>query len=423
MQNKETIAGQSFLKSIVTIFTGGAIAQLIPILVEPVLTRIYSPEEFALYAQFVSFTSLFIIVATARYELAIMLPKSDRKSVNIVGLSLIMSVAVALLSFLVVLLFRVPIAHLFNNEALSLFLWLTPVSVLFAGLYQILNYWSLRNQRFRLISLSRIVQTVTNSAGNVVFGFMKWGSKGLILSFLFGQLTSFLTFLGKFVTSDKRAIKLINKKEMIEMAHQYSDFPKINSLHAFTDILQQSLVIFLLSYFFTSDDVGYYSRTFRLLIAPIALIGSSVGQVFYQRASSDYANGINIRGFVLKNLRMMGLIALPFFVLVFIFAPPVFKWFLGNGWEQAGYFARYISLWLTMTFLVSPLSSIPLIVNKQKQAFLFSLLGNSLIIISVWAGGFFFSSIKISLLFVSFAMFFYFSTLIYWYVKISGHKK
>jgi O-antigen/teichoic acid export membrane protein len=412
-----------FIKSVITIFTGGAIAQVIPFIVEPILTRIYSPEEFALFAQFVSFTTLFTIVATARYELAIMLPKTERKSINVFALSLIFSMVITIISFLTVLLFRFPIAHFLKNEKLSIFLWLTPIAVLFAGLYQALNYWSLRNKRFGLISISRIVQTTINSGGNILFGLLKWGSKGLIVAFIIGQFTSFFSFLGKFFRSDKRTVKLINKKEMKEMATHYSDFPKINSLHAFTDILQQSLVIFLLSYFFTSDDVGYYSRTFRLLIAPISLIGSSVGQVFFQRASSEYAQGKNIREFVVKNLKMMLWVAIPFLIIISIFAPHIFGWFLGKGWEQAGFYARYISLWLTMSIIISPISTIPLIVGKQKQAFLLSLLGNSLIILSVWTGGYFFKDIKISLMLISSSMFIYFSFVLYWFVKISERKQ
>ena len=410
----------SFLKSVITIFTGGAIAQVIPFLIEPILTRIYKPQEFALFAQFVSFTTLFTIIATARYELAIMLPKTERKSINILALSLIITLIITVISFIIVLFFRFPIAHFLKNEKLSIFLWLTPIAVLFAGLYQTFNYWSLRNKRFGLISISRIVQTTIYSGGNILLGLLKWGSRGLIIAFIVGQFASFLSFLIKFFRSDKRTTKLINKKEIREMATQYSDFPKINSLHAFTDILQQSIVIFLLSYFFTSDDVGYYSRTFRLLIAPISLIGSSVGQVFFQRSSSEYAQGRNIRKFVLKNIKMMLWIAIPFLIITFILSPQIFGCFLGKGWEQAGYFARYISVWLTMSIIISPISSIPLIVGKQKLAFLISLIGNSLIILSVWVGGYFFNDIKISLILISITMFLYFSFVLYWFVKISG---
>jgi hypothetical protein len=41
------------------------------------------------------------------------------------------------------------------------------------------------------------------------------------------------------------------------------------------------------------EKVGLHSRTLRLLFAPSAMIGSAVGQVFYQRASETYQNGGN----------------------------------------------------------------------------------------------------------------------------------
>ena len=65
-----------FVKSVLTLMTGTAIAQLIAYLVYPVLTRIYSPAdigELGVYTRLVAFIAAF---ATARYELT--LPLQNR---------------------------------------------------------------------------------------------------------------------------------------------------------------------------------------------------------------------------------------------------------------------------------------------------------------------------------------------------------
>ncbi|MCX7862581.1 MAG: oligosaccharide flippase family protein [Bacteroidales bacterium] len=417
------LLSSSFLKNSFTIFYGGFIAQLIPFIVEPFLTRIYSPSEFAVFAQFLSFTSLFAIIATARYELAIVLPKSNRKSINIVALSFIISVIVAVVLFLIVLFFRKNISLFFKNEFLQVCLWYSPFIVLLVGVYQIMNYWFLREKHFRLISIARIINSLTYSLFNLFLGFAKLKSLGLVWGYFIGQLSTVLLLISVFFKKNKRYTRLINKKEIKETAKLYIDFPTINSLHAFSDILQQSVVIFLLSYFFSSDDVGYYSRTYRLLIAPVSLIGASMGQVFFQRASVYVNDGIKLRNFVLKNLLLMISIAVPFFTILALFSPYVFEWFLGKGWSYAGEMARYMTPWLMFSFIVSPLSTLPLVLNKQKKAFIFSILGNSLIILCIFVGGKIFHDVFTSLAMVSISMSVYFVIVIAWFISISSSNK
>ena len=82
----KNIRASEFVKNVFTIFTGNVVAQAIPFLMEPVLARIYSPDDFAVVSVYLAVANLFSIVATGRYELAIMLPKEDKKSIK--GLNL-----------------------------------------------------------------------------------------------------------------------------------------------------------------------------------------------------------------------------------------------------------------------------------------------------------------------------------------------
>ncbi len=410
----------SFFRHFMTIFSGGVVAQLISFLVEPVLTRIYTPEEFALFAQFISITTIFSVIATARYELAIMLPSNHRGSINILALSVLISFFVGILVLLLLILFGDKLVFIYQTDKLLVYLWIAPFSVFIAGVTQALNYWMLRYEQFKTISFGRVVQSASNATGNVGLGILKWSTWGLIVSYLVGQLVSFFVFLRTFLKKDYKALKLVQKGEMKSMAKEYSDFPKINTWHAFTDIFQQSLVIMLLSYFFTAEDVGYYSRTYRLLIAPLTLIGSSMGQVFFHRASKYVHEHQNLRSFVVKNLLFISALAIPLFLLIIFFAPYLFEWFLGKGWDKAGVMAQYMAPWLMFTMIVSPMSTLPLVLHRQKTAFLFSLIGNSLIILSIFVGGNIGHGIYLSLGIVSISMSLYFIILLGWYLKISS---
>ncbi len=408
-----------FARNSLTIFSGNVIAQAIPFLAEPLLARLYQPKDFAVLAVYLSVANLFSIIATARYELAIMLPKEDRQAVNVLGLSVLISFMVSAVSFLIILLFNAKICKILHNEDVSSYLYLVPLSVLSVAWYQIFNYWNSRKKRFKNVMFSKTTQSVSTVAVNLGFAIRSLGLVlGQFLGFLFGSFVLVFVFWRK----DKDKLGMITRREMKEVALQYQDFPKINTIHAFFDVLKQSGEVFLLSFFYLKENVGLHSRTLRLLFAPSSMIGSAVGQVFYQKASETYMNGGDLRTLLLKVLKIMALIALPVFTLVAFFGDDLFAWFLGEPYRMAGYYGRFLAPWLFFNFITMPVSQIPLIVSKQKTAFLFSLFGHSLYLAAVFIGGLY-HNILLGFTLLSIFSSLYYIFIIWWFVKISNNKK
>lgn len=408
-----------FARNSLTIFSGNVIAQAIPFLAEPVLARLYQPADFAVLALYLSIANLFSIIATARYELAIMLPKEDRKAVNVLGLSVLISFVVSAVAFVVILLFNSKICTILNNEDISSYLYLVPLSVLSVAWYQIFNYWNSRKKRFKNVMFSKTTQSVTTVGVNLSLSIKSLGLVlGQFLGFLFGSFVLMFAFLKK----DKDKLSFINKKEMREVAIEYQDFPKINTIHAFFDVLKQSGEVFLLSYFYFKDKVGLHSRTLRLLFAPSSMIGSAVGQVFYQKGTETFHDGGDLRGLVIKVLKVMALIALPVFTLVAFYGDDLFAWFLGEDYRMAGYYGRYLAPWLFFNFITMPISQIPLIVSKQKTAFLLSLCGHALYLLAVIIGGLN-KDILLGFKLLSIFSSTYYIIIILWFIKIAGNKK
>ena len=266
---------------------------------------------------------------------------------------------------------------------------------------------------------SKTTQSVSTVAVNLGFAIRSLGLVlGQFLGFLFGSFVLVCVFWRK----DKDKLGMITRREMKEVALQYQDFPKINTIHAFFDVLKQSGEVFLLSFFYLKENVGLHSRTLRLLFAPSSMIGSAVGQVFYQKASETYMNGGDLRTLLLKVLKIMALIALPVFTLVAFFGDDLFAWFLGEPYRMAGYYGRFLAPWLFFNFITMPVSQIPLIVSKQKTAFLFSLCGHSLYLAAVFIGGLY-HNILLGFTLLSIFSSLYYIFIIWWFVKISNNKK
>lgn len=77
----------AYASNVLTLMTGTSLAQAIPIAISPILTWLYSPEEFGLFALPMAAASILAVLVAGRYELLNLLPKRDRDVMHIVALS------------------------------------------------------------------------------------------------------------------------------------------------------------------------------------------------------------------------------------------------------------------------------------------------------------------------------------------------
>ncbi len=414
------ILRSEYIRNTMTLVSGNTIAQIIPLLAEPFLTRLFPPEDFGLLALFISISSLFAVIATGRYELAIMLPSKEKEAINLAGLSFLVTIFTTVLSLLVVWIFNGPICRILSSESISTYLYLVPLVVFFTGLTQTLNYWFSRKKQFRKISVARIVQSSTAAGTGVGSGIMKMGTIGLISAQVLGSVFSAFYFLIRFFKADRDKLRSINKGEIKSLASKYAEFPRVNSLYIFADTAQYSGISFLIAYYFDNILLGFYSRTFRILTVPLSFIGSAISHVFYQKASVIYRDGNNLRKFSLQTLLGTAIIGLPIFAIIILWGPELFAFVLGKPWREAGVYAQILSPWIFMKFISQPISQIPMIVDRQKAMFLFSLIGIFLIFGSLSYGGLVGDNLKIGFYLVSITQTIYLSALIFWLLRISG---
>lgn len=413
------IPKSEFVKNILTLLTGTTIAQIVPIVVMPILTRLYSPIEFGELGIFISIAGLISVIATLRYELAIILPKKDEDAINVLALSLILSFFMCIISFLIILLFHNSISSFYKCSNLDKCLFLVPLSILFIGIYQSFNYWANRKKQYKRIAISRIYQTSSAAITNIFLGVTKFIPNGLILGTVIGQAFSATVFIVQTWKDDKEKIKFISKEKIIKQAIIYKDFPRINSLHAFVDTFKEALIIFMIPFFFGMTTLGYYALGLKIVSLPIGLISVSVSQVFYQKASHLYANDGDLPLLIKKTLIKMGLLILPFFIILILFAPNIFSLIFGEEWREAGEYIQILSPWLFFRFLNSIMAQVPMITNKLKEIFIISFIANLLIILSILYGGYIAHDIKQGFYVLSFSLSIFFLWTLFWVYSIS----
>ena len=362
-----------FGRNVLTLMTGTTIAQAIPIAISPILTRIYTPEDFGVFALYMSIASILSVVATGRYELAIMLPKKDKDAINIVVLSILISFFVSFLSFFIVWIFNTNITNLLGSPEISNWLYFIPVTVLLTGLYQSFNYWSNRKKLYKRLALSRVTQSGTTATVNLVMGFNGFNSSGLIFGGLIGQGIA-TTILGKFILKEDNYIfKYINQLKMIALAKKYIKFPKYEIWSGLSNRVSSQAPVILLASFFNTSVTGFYSLAYRILTLPMSLIGSSIGQVFLQESSKIRNDKIALRNLT-KNtfikLFILGLLPMSF---IGVYGDYIFLFVFGQEWIVAGQYAQILSIWLFLVFLGSPLSTLFITLEKQKEFLIFNI--------------------------------------------------
>ena len=135
-------------RAVVILTTGTAFGQLLVLIASPLLTRLYTPEDFGVLGVFSALLMVFGIAVSLCYELAIPLAEDDARMVNLLALSLVLALLVSSLFGVSVWLWGDLVTGWLNTEALRPLLWLLPVGLLAMGCNRALTHWAIRRQEF-----------------------------------------------------------------------------------------------------------------------------------------------------------------------------------------------------------------------------------------------------------------------------------
>lgn len=350
--------------------TGTAFAQFIPLAITPLLTRLYSPEDFGLLALYLSSVSVLSIIVTGNYEKAIIMPKEERNAIGIIKLALTLVSAGCLLLLIIVLLFDDAIASFYENGAIKKLLYFIPFSVFSLAIYNVINTWFNRVKEYKKLSYNRVTKSTISSALGLSLGAVNFASLGLIISEFFGQLLATMLFGRAFFRNNHDTYRSIGRSEVVEIAKTHRNFPLYTMPADMLSMASYQLPVFVFSKLFSQTIVGFYSLCIRVLDKPFVLLTSAVYEVFRQKAMEDYNNTGNCLEIFKKTFLRLVAISVPSMTLFFILAPFLFRVVFGEEWEQAGYYARIISIMYVFKFVASPLSFTFYVANKQRLDFL-----------------------------------------------------
>lgn len=345
-----------FVRNVIILSSGTAGAQIIAILLSPIITRLYGPEAYGLMGTFNAMISILTPVVALTYPIAIVLPKHDIDAKGLVRLSLLITIVISIISGLLVILLDEKIIEIFQLKEIAPYIFLIPIVILLAGFLQVMEQWLIRTKQFGISAKATILQSVIVYGGKVGIGyFYPVASILIIFSALKEGLKALLMlFLLRKVNTNKLFFGFYEKVSLKKLAKRYRDFPLFRAPQVFLNAISQSLPVLMLTSFFGPAVAGFYSIGRTVLAIPSTLIGKSVGDVFYPRISEAAHNGENLTKLIKKATLSLGLVGIIPYSIVVIFGPWLFSFVFGSEWITAGEYARWIALWMFFMFLNRP---------------------------------------------------------------------
>ena len=374
-------AAHPVLSNIGILATGTAGSQAIAITVSVVTARLFTPEAFGEFALYSSIAGIFMVIATLRYDLAIVLPESDDSARLLARLSTRANLVVSALAVVLAFAARPLVLQIWGSETLTTWLPLVGLTVFCTAQVSIWQYWFNRKRQYRIIALNRFEQSVGVSGGQLGLGLAGMRSfLGLVLGSFVGLLWALFNLWrqsgevrrpvgedGASAPGGDGAVgagaEVADAVSMREVAREYRKMPLLNLPNALVDAVRTNGIQMLVGAA-ALGALGQFSLAWRVLQAPIALLNGAISQVFLERMARVRPGELTalVRA-VMKRAVLLGVAP---FALLWVLAPWLIPLVFGPQWEEAGYITRALVPWLGMNLITSPLSGVFVVTSKQQ---------------------------------------------------------
>lgn len=360
------IRQSAFARDVLHLMSGTVVAQAIPILLTPLLSRCFSPADFGLYALFTSISSILVVLGTLRLEYALMLPANEEDARKIV-LTVVAFVSVLCTGLLFLLLTEGgKLMALFNLQSLQGVLFLIPCYVFIVSLTNVFRYYRNRRRQFVLIRNVTIGESAVRGTSNLLIGYLWKFPAGLVVSQVLASFFSLILLVNREWRPLVRQAVAFRCKDLWFVFKRYKKHYLLLMPGGILNLYSVQVPLYFIAYYYSADLVGQYSIGLRVVGLPMLFLSSAVVESFRQRAMDIYQQTGNLRPFFLHYLKKMCLLSFLPFLLLLIGAPYLFRFYLGDKWLMAGVFVQILTMKYFFAFIFDGLSSV---VNQVTETF------------------------------------------------------
>jgi len=350
----------SFKRNVIMLAGSGFIAQALPVLLSPILTRLYEPSVFGEYSLITSIIILLSILATGRYELAMFADGGKDEKLRIVSLCWLWSFVFALLS-LGVLAFL----YVIEWQYFSLIYLLIPFGLFFYATYQVNYCFQNSEANYKFMVRLRVMHSVILITSQLVFGLLISSPSGMLLGFILSYVLIY--YLNIRLGVNAKLIPNFKSKFYIELMTKHKKYPMFLLPGHFLNSLARLSPNLLLPVNYSFVDAGYFLLIQRVLGAPVSIIANSVSDVFKEEAAKSIRLNGNCHDIWVGTFKKLLFVGALGGVIGYIFIEPIILLLFGVEWSQSGVYAKILLPMFCFQFVASPLSCLFYICGKQRH--------------------------------------------------------
>jgi lipopolysaccharide exporter len=382
------IKSNSFIKDILTLSSVPLLSQVLGLLLTPIVTRLYAPEEFGLLNSFSSITAFLCVFATLAFHSSILLPKKDTKAFNMLVVCLLSTVFFTIISYFLIFFFEDFILEKLNIIKLKNYIFLIPLFVLLHGTFQTLRFWNTRFKNFKTIAASKASEVITNKTTVLGLGFSGYVSGG---SLIYGVLMASIIKNTLLLLDFKKQTYRFTKISWFDIKSGFKRYIKFPKYSLWSELLSRTpalIIVFLILKYFDSTVLGYYGLCIMVLTLPTVFITSSIMEAFSPRAAEAKHTNTHLDLLKLIYERVVSLTIFPFLILG-IYGDVLFGYFFGIEWAEAGLIAQILVFRIFCEIIFNPIISLTVIIEKQEINLIRRISDITVITLSLLIGGYY----------------------------------
>ena len=360
------------VKNVSVLSIGTIGSQLIPLLFAPIIARLYSPNEFGLFAFVLGGVNIAAVVINGRYDLSVVLPRNQSQAIDLVKGSWIIGFTLSALFTLILLLTRKDLAEFLDYQISIIECIILGLIVSNIAISQPLNFYLIREKAFAQIAKNKIVKGAVLVLMTLLFGYLMLDLplNGLVYGFGFSWAALAIFSLYQSVKLSFSVLP-INLSKIKVALKEYIEYPKFNAVPALFNSIAAQLGIYIFMFHFDQTQTGYYTFSKQYVFVPMTIVGMSLSQVIFQRISEKFNN----RESVIKELKILFLVLISLggiiILIINLFSVELFGFFFGDQWLDSAIMVKTLVFYFAIQFIISPLSNVLHALKRVKLAAVF----------------------------------------------------
>lgn len=362
----QKLTDNEFVKSVVILVSGSSISQIIVVLITPVLTRLYTPEDFGVLSVYMSIVLTVTIISSLHYEVAIPLPKKEKDAIHLLILSLGLLVFTTIIITFILQGIEGALLKNFQTKGLQEILYFIPLSLLGFGIFRLFEMWMIRQEDYMQITVGKVRMNLSQVFSQSGLGWFIPSASSLMAGEVLGRLIGGggMAYVSWKDIKDKLAF--LSFKTLVNTAHRYIRFPLIASWSSLLSGLSQHLPTLFIASQLGVREAGWYFLAYKILALPDALLGYSVRQVYIGKSAKMLNNTLKeFTNLFWNTIKKLGMISLFIYVSVDLIAPFIFPIVFGSAWGEASLFLQCLSIFFLFQLIIGPISATFIILEEQ----------------------------------------------------------